>query len=86
MTRMDLISPRTRKDGKTYWHKIGAAFPLDNGGYQLVFDSLPLTDAEGRCAVLMKEAKPRDTQEEYREKQTRGPMADQYDGGDSIPF
>lgn len=60
MTRFDLISPRPRKDGKTHWVKVGAAFPRDKGGYSLVFDALPLPDAEGRVSLLMTEPKPRD--------------------------
>jgi len=60
MSRYDLISPRPKKDGKTHWQKIGAAFPRDKGGFSLVFDALPLPDAEGRVSVLMTEPKPRD--------------------------
>lgn len=55
--RYDLISPRPRKDGKTYWLKVGAGFPRDKGGFSLVFDALPLPDAEGRVTVLMVEPK-----------------------------
>jgi len=58
--RFDLISPRPNKNGKTYWLKIGAAFPLDKGGFSLVFDALPLPDAEGRVSVLMKEPMDKD--------------------------
>jgi hypothetical protein len=60
MTRYDLVSPRKGKDDKTRWHKVGAAFPRDAGGFSLVFDSLPLPDAEGRVTLMMWEAKPRD--------------------------
>ena len=60
MTRFDLISPRARKGGKTFWQKIGAAFPRERGGYSLTFDALPLPDAEGRVTILMTEPKPRD--------------------------
>jgi len=60
MTRYDILSPRPQKDGKTRWHKVGAAFPRDKGGFSLVFDSLPLPDAEGRVSLMMWEAKPRD--------------------------
>ena len=58
--RFDLISPRPNKSGKTFWLKIGAAFPLDKGGFSLIFDALPLPDAEGRVSVLMKEPMDRD--------------------------
>ncbi len=57
--RYDIISPRKRND-KTYWQKIGAAFPRDKGGFSLVFDALPLPDAEGRVSLLMVEPTPRD--------------------------
>ena len=60
MAHFDLLSPRKGKDDKTRWHKIGAAFPRDKGGFQLVFDSLPLPDADGRVSVMMWEAKPRE--------------------------
>ncbi|WP_299949104.1 hypothetical protein [uncultured Ruegeria sp.] len=63
MTRFDLISPRPRKDGKTYWQKVGAAFPRQNGGFSLVLDALPLPDNEGRVSLLMTEPKPRDGQQ-----------------------
>lgn len=83
MQRFDLISPRPRKDGKTHWQKIGAAFPRDKGGFSLVFDALPLPDAEGRVSVLMSEPKPRDNQGGY--DQSPAPAS----GGvhdDEIPF
>jgi len=60
MTRYDLVSPRPQKDGSTRWFKVGAAFPRDKGGFSLVFDALPLPDAEGRVSLMMWEAKPRD--------------------------
>jgi len=58
--RFDLISPRPSKSGKVYWLKIGAAFPLDKGGFSLILDALPLPDAEGRVSLLMKEPIDRD--------------------------
>lgn len=84
--RHDLLTPRPKKDGKTYWLKIGAAFPRDNGGFTLQFDALPISDAEGRCTVFM--AEPRDTQDDYREKRATGSTSagDPFDGGDRIPF
>lgn len=55
MTRYDLVSPRKKKDGSTHWHKVGAAFSRDQGGFTLMFDSLPLPDETGKVAVLMSE-------------------------------
>jgi hypothetical protein len=54
-TRYDILSPREDRQGKTRWHKIGAAFPRDKGGFSIVLDALPLPDKEGRVSLLMGE-------------------------------
>jgi len=59
--RYDLISPRPGKDGKTHWHKVGAGFPRDKGGFSLLFDALPLPDADGRVSLLMVEPTPKES-------------------------
>ena len=84
--RFDLISPRPRKDGKTFWVKIGAAFPRDKGGYSLILDALPLPDADGKVSLLMVEPTPReDRQGGYNPSEpghgSTAPMPD-----DEIPF
>jgi hypothetical protein len=83
MVRYDLISPRERKDGKTFWVKVGSAFERDQGGFSLVFDALPLPDKEGNVRLLMTEPKPR---EDARPAERQTWSASQgLDGGD-IPF
>ena len=85
-SRFDLISPRPKKDGTTYWHKLGAAFPLKSGdGYQLVFDALPLADAEGRVTLLMKPPKDRDG-DQRPQGQSSGAPAGGSDMDQEIPF
>lgn len=60
MSRLDAMTPRKRGE-KTFWTKIGSAFPNKNGpGYQIVLDALPLPDAEGRCVINLFEPKPRE--------------------------
>ena len=89
MTRFDLVSPRKGRDDKTRWHKVGAAFPRDKGGYQLVFDSLPLPDAEGRVTLMMWEAQERDGQAPRGNNppQSGGaPAGGRSDMDDEIPF
>jgi hypothetical protein len=53
------MSPRERKDGKTYWQRVGTAFEGDKG-IGIEFDALPLPDKEGRVSVRLFEPKPRD--------------------------
>lgn len=97
MSRMDVCTPRQGKDGKTRWLKIGAAFPSKSGpGWNLIFDALPLPDAEGRCAVSLFEVKPRDDNGGQRQQSSdRDNQSSGYGGGgrpsdgldgDSIPF
>lgn len=57
--RYDIATPRPKKDGGSYWVKIGTAWQNDKG-IQLVFDALPLPDAEGRCVANLFEPKERD--------------------------
>ena len=97
MNHYDLISPRKRND-KTWWQKIGAAFPRDKGGFSLVFDALPLPDAEGRVMVLMVEPTPRaaksdgyDTSEAQKRRdenpyEGEAPAGGGGVGDDEIPF
>ena len=63
--RFDICTPRKGKDDKTYWTKIGTAWQNDKG-IQLVFDALPLPDAEGRCVANLFEPKPRDGQQQSK--------------------
>lgn len=48
--RYDVAAPRAKKDGGTFWARVGTAWENDKG-IQVVFDALPLPDAEGRCVV-----------------------------------
>jgi len=84
--RYDIAAPRPGKDGKTFWTRIGTAWQNDKG-IQLVFDSLPLPDSEGRCVANLFE--PR----EDRARSGSNDLADardransRVDEADSIPF
>lgn len=57
--RYDVLSPRKRQD-KTYWHKVGSAWEGAKG-INIVLDSLPLPDAEGRVSISLFE--PREKSE-----------------------
>lgn len=84
--RFDLVSPRKGKDDKVRWFKVGAAFPRDKGGFQLVFDALPLPDAEGRVTLMMWEAQERDGQSSQARTADRAQRPAQADMDDEIPF
>lgn len=89
MTRFDLVSPRKGRDDKTRWFKVGAAFPRDKGGFQLVFDALPLPDAEGRVTLMMWEAQEKDAPRNsggYDQSPDRSQRAPAGGMDDEIPF
>jgi hypothetical protein len=57
--RFDIMAPRKGRD-KTFWTRIGTAFEGEKG-IQLIFDALPLPDAEGRCVANLFEPRERTT-------------------------
>lgn len=83
--RMDICTPRKKKDGGTFWVKIGTAWEGDKG-WQLVFDALPLPDAEGRCVANLFE--PRDNGGQRTQQPTDRTRARQADDGwgDEVPY
>jgi hypothetical protein len=81
--RFDIMTPRKSKDGKTFWTRIGTAWQGDKG-IQLVFDALPLPDAEGRCVANLFPPRENDRKAAGDGWQGKAP-ADDF-GDDSIPF
>ena len=79
--RMEICAPRKKKDGGTYWVKIGTAWISDRGT-QLVFDALPLPDAEGRVVANLFE--PRDNSQQRPQQHASRSLAD--DLSDDVPF
>lgn len=83
--RMTIATPRKGKD-KTFWVNIGTAWFNDNGQIQLVFDALPLPDAEGRCVANLFEPREKsgDTFADRRERSSPAPASADLD--DEVPF
>lgn len=71
--------PRAGKEGKTFWRRIGTAFPAKNGdGMNVELDALPLPDKDGRCGFII-----RPPQEKEQSQQN---YAAHEDLNDSVPF
>jgi len=80
VTRWDIVSTRSGKDGKKRYHKIGSMFPGREGnGFSIILDSLPLANEKGEVWLSAWEPKPR----EDAPKQS-GRLSD--DLGDEVPF
>jgi len=71
--RYDAMTPRTKKDGSTFWHRVGTGW-AGQKGIQVVLDSLPIPDAEGRVVINLFE--PREPQQQRQQTQTRQPAYD----------
>jgi hypothetical protein len=75
MTRpFNVSTPRKRKDGKTFWLKVGAAWSRDDGGFKVDLDALPLPDAEGKVTLLI--SPPREDDGQRRESAPSRDMPD----------
>jgi hypothetical protein len=90
--RFDVLTPRKKNDGGTFWHRVGTAWEGDKG-INIVFDSLPMPDADGRCSVSLFE--PRDSNGGGGRQQQRASGGGGSDDGfgygtddlnDSVPF
>lgn len=81
-TRLDICTPRPKKDGGSYWVKIGTAWQSEKG-IQLVFDALPIPDADGRCVANLFEPRQSDAP---RAQSGRGEARQGYDNGGNVPF
>lgn len=86
--RLNISVPRKKKDGGTYWVNIGTAW-VDEKGTQLVFDALPIPDAEGRCVARLFEPRE-DNRSGARDRQDASARAGQQpayaDDDSGVPF
>jgi len=97
--RMDALVAReyTDRDGnkKTSWTKIGSAWSMQNGGYSVTLDALPLPVMGERgleTRLILKVPQPRDDQPRQQQRQqsyaeqSGGSYGGQRDLDDDVPF
>lgn len=83
--RFDVCSPRPKKDGGTYWHRVGTAFEGEKG-IGILFDSLPMPDKEGRVSVQLFEPREKTEAAPPARAPSRAPTRARDDMDDEIPF
>lgn len=103
MSHMDILMTRqyeSQGETKTSYTKVGVAFPLQNGGFRLRFEAIPVPtiyDGKIECSMLMVEPKPRDQQNGQQDSQSSAADYDRAQSGqrqssyqddmdDEIPF
>ncbi len=82
MSRLDMVVAREGRDGKSFYTKIGVAWPMERGGYRLVFEALPTggLNRDGKFEITALLFPPKDG--EQRQAPARG-----FDADDSeVPF
>ena len=88
--RLDALTVR-ESNGKSYWTKIGAAFPNRNGpGYIVRLDAMPAS-VDGQFAIHLRAPMPRDGGDNRGNQSAGRGQSDSYGGsddlgGDGIPF
>lgn len=85
MERLDALTVR-ESNGKSYFTKVGAAFPNKDGkGYTILLDAMP-APTEGQFKIMLREPLPKDGQRQQTGGyQQQGTQQDD-DLSDSIPF
>lgn len=69
MERLDAMTVR-ESNGKSYWTKIGVAFPAKQGeGYTVLLDAMP-APVEGQFKILLREPLPPRDQATQGQRQT----------------
>lgn len=88
MERLDALAVR-EGNGKSYFTKIGAAFPNKDGkGYSILLDAIP-APVDGQFKIMLREPLPKDgaqRDQQHRDRLGSGPKASGYaDLDDEIP-
>lgn len=61
--RLDALAVRESKEGKSYFTKIGAAFPNKDGkGFTVLLDAVPAS-VDGQVKIMLREPLPKDGQQ-----------------------
>ena len=82
-TRFDICSGRPKKDGGTYWIRVGSMMKVREGdGYSIKLDAIPLPNEKGE--VWIKAFVPREQQDQRKPARQAG--AGERGLDDRIPF
>ncbi len=91
MDRLDALTVR-ESNGKSFWTKIGAAFPNKNGqGYIVRLDAMPAS-VDGQFSIHLREPLPKDGQAPRQQSRAPSGGGGSQGGGfgndldDDVPF
>lgn len=68
--RLDALAVREDKNGKSWFTKLGAAFPNKDGkGYTLMLDAMP-APTDGQFKIMLREPLPKDGERQQAKRQS----------------
>lgn len=87
MERLDALTVREDNNGKSWFTKVGAAFPNKDGkGYTVLLDAMP-APTEGQFKIMLREPLPReDSRSGARDKRDAQARANQSFEDSEVPF
>ena len=86
-----VMTPVPKKDGSTFWMRIGTGYPGKDGALNLYLDALPTTKSDGKTMIYVREMDERDFERRNPDApRTDAPRADRRNqgalGADGVPF
>jgi hypothetical protein len=87
-----VLTPITKKDGGTFWMRIGSGFPAKDGALNILLDALPTATSDGKTKLYIREMDERDFERRGGDApRTDGPRADRRNqpslgSTDNVPF
>lgn len=85
MERLDALTVR-ESNGKSYFTKVGAAFPNKDGkGFTVLLDAMPASN-EGQFKIMLREPLPKDRDAVHRSNLGSGPQPDKWTDDDMPDF
>lgn len=83
--RLDALTVR-ESNGKSYWTKIGAAFPNKNGeGFIVRLDAMPAS-VDGQFSIHLRVPLPKDGERQQPRQQAQGGGGYRSDLDDDVPY
>lgn len=83
--RYDALTVR-ESNGKSFWTRIGVAFPAkQGGGFSILLDAMPASQ-DGQYKILLRVPQERDGQRSGGAPQTKGRPSFDDDLNDDVPF
>ena len=67
-----VMTPVPKKDGSTFWMRIGTGYPGKDGALNLYLDALPTSKSDGKTMIYVREMDERD----FERRNPDAPRAD----------